>query len=260
MDIASLVSDPGTIVAWIVSVGIPAAAAAYLGYQNGGLKGAFNAVVNLGCSNVPQTADQTALITSGKVPDAFWKMPDATKDRLFQDLRNHGAEIKKADLLAVIAKAEAASQVEYAIILTDHNGEIDRTIINPLSKTQLDPDQQHEVYHAFVSYGNYSTQIYTETHAKALETSSVEYQLGTFWYMTDAERKQLYSEIGDHPACIGIAGNAIKAAEDKQDEQYYITCGSPSMSWEITKGNITNRWGGTTEPAAPAAEVETPTT
>lgn len=249
MDIASLVSDPGTIVAWIVSVGIPAAAAAYLGYQNGGLKGAFNAVVNLGCSNVPQTADQTALITSGKVPDAFWKMPADTKDTLWTWLRAKGGEFTRPSLDAVVAQAESESQVEYAIIIVDHKGKVDET-----------------VDHAFVSYGTPVYGKYAEIHAKAEATTSKEYHLETRWIMLEDERKKLLSEIGPHPVCITKALEKIQEAEDDQTEKFYIVCSEPSMGWEITKGNITNRWGGTTEPASasvtvtPAAEVATPTT
>ena len=87
-------------------------------------------VVNLFSSDVPMDAEQEALITTETVPAKTWKMDDANKDQLFHDLRNWGAEIRKGDLLAVIAKAEAESQVEYGIILQDHKGNTDRSIIN----------------------------------------------------------------------------------------------------------------------------------
>ncbi len=213
---------------------------------NKDLAGTITAVIDLMSSDVPQTEEQTALITSGVVPETTWKMTDAAKDQLFHNLRDWGAEIRKDDLLAVIAKAESKSQVEYGIILYDHAGNIDRSVINKGKGS----DQEHEVYHAFVSYGTPTVQNYTDTMAKVTETTSKTYSLETYWYMTEYERSILMSEIGTSPACIAKALSTIQEAETKQTERYYITCSSPSVSWEITKGNITNRWGGSTEPVA----------
>jgi hypothetical protein len=256
MDIAALVSDPTTIVAWIITVGIPTTCAVYEAYQKGGLKAAFASLVNLGTSRVPQTADQTALITSGKVPDEFWKMTDAAKDELFHMLRNSGAEIRKDDLMAVIAKAEAESQVEYGIIIVDHNGDVDRSIINPLSKTQTSAVQQHEVYHAFVSYGHLNTQTYEETLVKMSDTSSKGYKLESYWYMTDAEKETLMSNIGyNNPKCIIDAQKTIDEAEKEQKESYYVGCGI--HTFKVVKGNVTQVGANpkTKEPTTPAAEV-----
>ena len=233
MDISSLVADPGVIIAWILGVGIPGAIAVYEGYKNSGLKGAFTSLVNLGTSSVPQTTDQTALITSGKVPDSFWRMTAAAKDQLYNDLRNWGAEIRKDDLLAVIAKAEAESQVEYGIILHDHKGNTDRSIINKGKGS----DQEHEVYHAFVSYGNTSVQTYDDTMAKVGATSSKTYPLEIYWYMTEAERDRLISEIGtSYPKCIAEAIDQVNLAETNQTEHYYVHCNN--RAWEIYRGNI----------------------
>ncbi len=240
MTIENLISDPESLRVWIVSFAIPAAIAAYLGYRNSGLKGAFNAVINLGCSNVPQTAEQTKLITSGKVPDAFWKMTDPNKDQLFNDLRNHGAEIRKDDLLAVIAKAEAENQVEYGIILYDHNGKVDRSIINKdlTIDGKVAVDQQHEVYHGFVSYGRPEVQVWEETKVKVKETSSKEYPLEVYWYMTDTEKETLMSNIGyNNPKCINEAQAIIDKAEAEQKESYYVGCGI--HTFKVVKGNVT---------------------
>ena len=258
MIIENILADPETAIAWIFAIGIPGAIAVYEGYKNSGLKGAFNSLANLGRSDVPQTDDQTALITSGKVPDSFWKMTDAAKDELFHMLRNSGAEIRKDDLLAVIAKAEAESQVEYGIIIVDHNGEVDRSIINPLSKTQTSAFQQHEVYHAFVSYGNLNTQTYEETLVKMSDTSSKGYKLESYWYMTDFEKETLMSNIGyNNPKCIIDAQKTIDEAEKEQKESYYVGCGI--HTFKVVKGNVT-QVGANPKTEDPAAVVAAATT
>ena len=233
MSLEAILSNPDAIIAWVITVGIPLIAAVILGYQKSGVKGALTAVIDLMSSDVPQTKAQTALITNGIVPDKTWKMTDANKDQLFRDLRNWGAEIRKGDLLAVIAKAEAESQVEYGIILHDHKGNTDRSIINKGKGS----DQEHEVYHAFVSYGNTSVQTYCATMIKVDETSSKTYPLEIYWYMTEAERERLISEIGtSYPKCIAEAIDQVNLAETNQTEQYYVHCNN--CAWEIYRGNI----------------------
>jgi len=233
MSLEAILSNPDAIIAWVITIGIPLIAAVILGYQKSGLKGALTAVIDLMSSDVPQTEAQTALITEGIVPDKTWKMNDANKDQLFRDLRNWGAEIRKGDLLAVIAKAEAESQVEYGIILQDHKGNTDRSIINKGKGS----DQEHEVYHAFVSYGNTSVQTYCHTMAKVDATSSKTYPLEIYWYMTEAERERLISEIGtSYPKCIAEAIDQVNLAETNQTEHYYVHCNN--RGWEIYRGNI----------------------
>lgn len=234
MSLEAILSNPDAIIAWVISIGIPLIAAVILGYQKSGVKGALTAVIDLMSSDVPQTKAQTALITEGIVPDKTWKMTDANKDQLFRDLRNWGAEIRKGDLLAVIAKAEAESQVEYGIILHDHKGNTDRSIINKGKGS----DQEHEVYHAFVSYGNTSVQTYCATMIKVDETSSKTYPLEIYWYMTDAEKEMLMSNIGYNNAkCITDAQTTIIDAEERQLESYYIGCGNHTFL--VVKGNVT---------------------
>ena len=233
MSLEAILSNPDAIIAWVITIGIPLIAAVILGYQKSGVKGALTAVIDLMSSDVPQTKAQTALITNGIVPDKTWKMTDANKDQLFRDLRNWGAEIRKGDLLAVIAKAEAESQVEYGIILHDHKGNTDRSIINKGKGS----DQEHEVYHAFVSYGNTSVQTYCATMIKVDETSSKTYPLEIYWYMAEAERDRLISEIGtSYPKCIAEAIDQVNLAETNQTEQYYVHCNN--CAWEIYRGNI----------------------
>jgi len=189
--------------------------------------------IDLFSSDVPQTEAQTTLLENGTVPAKTCFMSDANKDQLFHDLRNWGAEIRKGDLLAVIAKAEAESQVEYGIILHDHKGNTDRSIINKGKGS----DQEHEVYHAFVSYGNTSVQTYDDTMIKVDETSSKTYPLEIYWYMTEAERTRLISEIGtSYPKCIAEAIDQVNLAEINQTEHYYVHCNS--CAWEINQGNI----------------------
>ena len=233
MIIENILADPETVLAWLVSVGIPAAYGIYQKYLKG-------VIVDLMNPNVPQTSAQTKIIASGKVPDSTWKMTDSAKESLFQDLRNHGAEIRKDDLLAVIAKAEAECQVEYGIILHNHSGNIDRSIINKgnLIGGKFVAGQEHEVYHGFVSYGNYSTQAYTDTLAKVTETASKSYPLEIYWYMTDAEYDKVMLTIGyDNPKCITEAQNTIKKAEVEQWESYYLGCGN--HTFKVVQGNLT---------------------
>lgn len=201
---------------------------------NRDLNGTVAGIIDLMSSDVPQTEEQTKLIRRGIVPAETWKMNDARKEELFATLRNWGAEIRRADLLAVIAKAEAESQVEYGIILHDHNGDIDRSIINK----GKGPDQEHEVYHVFVSYGRPEVQVYESTMAKVKETSSKTYPLEVYWYMTDAEKEMLIQSIGyNNPKCIADAQATIKEAEEKQWESYYVGCGI--HTFKIEKGNLT---------------------
>ncbi len=191
-------------------------------------------IIKFFSSDVPMDAEQEALITTETVPAKTWKMDDANKDQLFRDLRNWGAEIRKGDLLAVIAKAEAESQVEYGIILQDHKGNTDRSIINKGKGA----DQEHEVYHAFVSYGNTSVQTYDDTMTKVGATSSKTYPLEIYWYMTDAEKEMLMSNIGYNNAkCITDAQTTIIDAEERQLESYYIGCGNHTFL--VVKGNVT---------------------
>ena len=215
---------------------------------NKDLAGTISGIIDLMSSDVPQTAEQTALITDGIVPGKTWKMTEDNKDQLFRDLRNWGAEIRKGDLLAVIAKAEAESQVEYGIILHDHKGNIDRSIINEGKGL----DQEHEVYHAFVSYGNTSVQTYDKTMIQVAATYSKTYPLEIYWYMTDDVKEQLILQIGtSNPKCIEEVTDKIRRMEEEQVEQYYVSCGY--HTWEITRGNITRQFAGAkTEPPTPA--------
>lgn len=202
--------------------------------KNKDLAGTISGIIDLMSSDVPQDEAQTALITDGIVPEKTWKMNDANKERLFKDLRNWGAEIRWPDLLAVIAKAESESQVEYGIILYDHNGKINQSIIN----AGKGPDQEHEVYHGFVSYGNPSVQTLNETEEKVKATSSKTYPLEEYWYMTDDEKAKLMSNIGyNNPKCITEAQATILDAEERQLESYYIGCGN--RTFLVVKGNVT---------------------
>lgn len=248
MSIDSILTDPVAVIT--VILGILGTASGWIAThltkiklvvekaKNKDLAGTISGIIDLMSSDVPQDEAQTALIENGTVPGKTWKMSDANKTQLFNDLRNSGGEVRKEDLLAVIAKAEAESQVEYAILLVDHKGEPDRTIINPLSDTQKDPCQQHEVYHGFVSYGIPSVQTYEETIAKAKDTSSKQYTLEEYWYMTDAEKATLMSNIGySNPKCINEAQAIINEAEEKQWESYYVACGNHTFL--VVKGNVT---------------------
>ena len=232
--------DPTSIglVITIITTVLGIVAAVIEKYKNKDLNGAlsvaidgYNTVVDLFDPAVPQTEAQTEHLNN--IPARTWKMSDANKDQLFHDFRDWGAEIRKSDLLAVIAKAEAESQVEYGIILHDHKGNTDRSIINKGKGS----DQEHEVYHAFVSYGNTSVQTYDDTMAKVDATSSKTYPLEIYWYMTEAERDRLVSGIGtSYPKCIAEAIDQVNLAETNQTEHYYVHCNN--RGWEIYRGNI----------------------
>jgi hypothetical protein len=247
--------DPTSIglVITIITTVLGIVAAVIEKYKNKDLTGAlsvaidgYNAVVDLFDPAVPQTDAQTEQLDN--VPARTWRMSDDNKDQLFRDLRNWGAEIRKGDLLAVIAKAEAESQVEYGIILHDHKGNIDRSIINEGKGL----DQEHEVYHAFVSYGNTSVQTYDKTMIQVAATYSKTYPLEIYWYMTDDVKEQLILKIGtSNPKCIEEVTDKIRKMEDEQVEQYYVSCSY--HTWEITRGNITRQFAGAkTEPPTPA--------
>jgi len=247
--------DPTSIglVITVITTILGVVAAVIEKYKNKDLTGAlsvaidgYNAVVDLFDPAVSQTEAQTEQLNI--VPARTWKMSDDNKDQLFRDLRNWGAEIRKGDLLAVIAKAEAESQVEYGIILHDHKGNIDRSIINEGKGL----DQEHEVYHAFVSYGNTSVQTYDKTMIQVAATYSKTYPLEIYWYMTDDVKEQLILQIGtSNPKCIEEVTDKIRKMEDEQVEQYYVSCSY--HTWEITRGNITRQFSGAkTEPPTPA--------
>jgi len=233
--------DPTSIglVITIITTVLGVVAAVIEKYKNKDLSGAlsvalegYNTIVDLFDPAVPQTESQTEQLNI--IPARTWKMTDANKEQLFRDLRNWGGEIRKKDLFAVIAQAEADSQVEYGIILYDHNGKIDQSIINEGKGA----DQEHEVYHAFVSYGNASVQNYDNTMAKVDATMSKTYPLEVYWYMTDAEKELLMSNIGYNNAkCITEAQATILDAEERQLESYYIGCGN--RTFLVVKGNVT---------------------
>lgn len=205
---------------------------------NRDLNGTVAGIIDLMSSDVPQTEEQTALIETGIVPEKTWKMSDDAKEQLFRDLRNWGAEIRKSDLIAVIEKAESENQVEYGIVIYDHQGKIDQSIIN---EGNPDPSQVHEVYHGFVTYGAGKVQPYKQTENMIKDTHSKAYPLEIFWYMTDFEKETLMSNIGyNNPKCIEEARRVIKQAEDEQWETYSVGCGE--RGWEIVRGNVVSSW------------------
>jgi hypothetical protein len=187
---------------------------------NKDLAGTISGIIDLMSSDVPQTAEQTALITDGIVPGKTWKMTDDTKTSMLTWLRAKGGEFTRTDLDAVIAQAEWESQVEYAVVIVDHNGEPDMT-----------------VDHAFVSYGIPVYDRFFEIKKRAADTSSKTYYLETKWVMLEAERDRLISEIGtSYPKCIAEAIDQVNLAETNQTEHYYINCNN--RAWEIYRGNI----------------------
>ena len=122
MSIDSILTDPAAAIT--VTLGILGTASGWIAThltkiklvvekaKNKDLAGTISGIIDLMSSDVPQDEAQTTLIENGTVPDKTWKMSDTNKTQLFNDLRNSGGEIRKEDLLAVIAKAEAESQVE----------------------------------------------------------------------------------------------------------------------------------------------------
>jgi len=217
----------GTTIFGIIGIAV----AMFKGYQKSGIQGMYNAFVDGMTSSVPQTPEQTKAILAA--PAETWKMTDDNKDMLWTWLRAKGGEFTRTDLDAVIAQAESEVQVEYAIVIVDHKGNVDET-----------------ADHAFVSYGYHVSGKYAEIKAKAESTHSKVYHLKTTWVMLDDVKQQLILQIGtSNPKCIEEVTDKIRKMEDEQVEQYYVSCGY--HTWEITRGNITRQFAGakTDEPA-----------
>ncbi len=195
-------------------------------------------IIKFYSSDVPMDKEQEALITEEVVPAKTWKMTSENKDMLWTWLRAKGGEFTRTDLDAVVAQAESEVQVEYAIIIVDHKGNVDET-----------------VDHAFVSYGIPIFGKYAEIKAKAESTYSKEYHLKTTWVMLDDVKQQLILQIGtSNPKCIEEVTDKIRKMEDEQVEQYYVSCGY--HTWEITRGNITRQFAGAkTDEPTPATTI-----
>ncbi|MDD3512358.1 MAG: hypothetical protein PHW97_10815 [Fermentimonas sp.] len=210
----------GTTIFGIIGIAV----AMFKGYQKSGIQGMYNAFVDGMTSSVPQTPEQTKAILAA--PAETWKMTDDNKDMLWTWLRAKGGEFTRTDLDAVIAQAESEVQVEYAIVIVDHKGNVDET-----------------ADHAFVSYGYHVSGKYAEIKAKAESTHSKVYHLKTTWVMLDDVKQQLILQIGtSNPKCIEEVTDKIRKMEDEQVEQYYVSCGY--HTWEITRGNITRQFAG----------------
>lgn len=151
--------DPVTIGTTIFGI-IGITVAMFKGYQKSGIQGMYNAFVDGMTSSIPQTPEQTKAILAA--PAETWKMADDNKDMLWTWLRAKGREFTRTDLDAVITWAELEVQVEYAIVIVDHKGNVDDT-----------------TDHAFVSYGTPLYGKYAEIEAKAKATASKVYHLET---------------------------------------------------------------------------------
>jgi len=210
----------GTAIFGIIGIGL----AMFKGYQKSGLQGMYDAFVDGMTSSVPQTPEQTKAILAA--PAETWKMTDENKYMLWTWLRAKGGEFTRTDLDAVVAQAESEVQVEYAIIIVDHKGNVDET-----------------VDHAFVSYGIPIFGKYAEIKARAKATTSKVYHLETKWVMLEDVKQQLILQIGtSNPKCIEEVTDKIRKMEEEQVEQYYVSCGY--HTWEITRGNITRQFAG----------------
>ena len=222
----------GTTIFGIIGIAV----AMFKGYQKSGLQGMYNAFVDGMTSSIPQTPEQTKAILAA--PAETWKMSDDNKDMLWTWLRARGGEFTRTDLDAVVAQAESEVQVEYAIVIVDHKGNVDET-----------------VDHAFVSYGYHVSGKYAEIKAKAESTHSKIYHLKTTWVMLDDVKQQLILQIGtSNPKCIEEVTDKIRKMEDEQVEQYYVSCGY--HTWEITRGNITRQFAGAkTDEPTPATTI-----
>ena len=222
----------GTTIFGIIGISV----AMFKGYQKSGLQGMYNAFVDGMTSSIPQTPEQTKAILAA--PAETWKMSDDNKDMLWTWLRARGGEFTRTDLDAVVAQAESEVQVEYAIVIVDHKGNVDET-----------------VDHAFVSYGYHVSGKYAEIKAKAESTHSKVYHLKTTWVMLDDVKQQLILQIGtSNPKCIEEVTDKIRKMEDEQVEQYYVSCGY--HTWEITRGNITRQFAGAkTDEPTPATTI-----
>ena len=158
MDFAAIFSNPEAIILWITTVGIPLIAAIILGYQKSGLKGAFAAFIDGMNPSIPQTEAQTKAIESA--PVSTWKMDDSMYTELVKQLTEHGAVFNERGLRAVVDKMESDTQVEYGILVEDHDG-------NPNTNCKS----------AFVSYGTFTLLTYSQVmttctnHGGALVTA-----------------------------------------------------------------------------------------
>ncbi|HJJ50717.1 MAG TPA: hypothetical protein O0X01_04250 [Methanocorpusculum sp.] len=143
MSLEAILSNPDAIIAWVITIGIPLIAAVILGYQKSGLKGAFAAFVDGMDPSIPQTEAQTEVIES--VPESIWKMDDAMYAELVKQLTASGAKFNENGLRHVIDDMESKTQVEYGILVEDHDG-------NPDTSCKS----------AFVSYGSFTLLSYNQ--------------------------------------------------------------------------------------------------
>ena len=140
--------DPATILATLFgAVGV--VAAVFKGYQASGAKGALSAFIDGMTSSIPQTEKQTKAILAA--PAATWKMSDSTYTELVKQLTNSGAKFNERGLRAAIDSMESDTQVEYGIVVEDHDG-------NPATECKS----------AFISYGRFTLLSYSQVYNTCL--------------------------------------------------------------------------------------------
>lgn len=93
--------------------------------------------------SIPQTEAQTEVIES--VPESIWKMDGAMYAELVKQLTASGAKFNENGLRHVIDDMESKTQVEYGILVEDHDG---------------NPDTYCKS--AFVSYGSFTLMSYNQ--------------------------------------------------------------------------------------------------
>lgn len=228
--------DIPTIITWITTVAIPAAVAIFAGWKAGGLKGALKAAAEefvnydkLMTQEEPMTKEQEALITSGKVSDRTWKMSDETFRQMCETLERYEVLVNHQELRDLVTFAEKGNNVDYGILITDKDGNVDRT-----AKT-----------HIYVSYGTPMYVSYEVAKHNAEVGNSPLYYIPVWWYLTDLRKNLVLSEMqltAKTSECVDRAIEQIREAEESQVETYTLTC-KPHY-WIISRGKIIERGAG----------------
>ena len=131
----------GTTIFGIIGIAV----AMFNGYQKSGLQGMYNAFVDGMTSSVPQTPEQTKAILAA--PAETWKMDRPTYTELVKQLTESGAKFNERGLRAIVDEMESKAQVEYGIVVEDHDG-------NPATECKS----------AFISYGRFTLLSYSQVY------------------------------------------------------------------------------------------------
>ena len=217
--------DFPTIMTWVFTVAIPTGIAILENYKKKGAKGAFKTLIDLMTEDKPMDEKQTALLKSGMVSDKTWKMSDETFERMCEALERRDVLINKQELRDIIKTAEEGGNVDYGIIICPRSY-----------------DEEYGNTHLYVSYGTPMYMTKSEVEHNAAVNHSEVFTISTYWYLTDLRKTLLLSEIqlgADTEKCVETAIKKINEEEQKQTEEYTLTC--KNHYWIIKRGHVTER-------------------